>query len=166
MKRTKKLYRSARDKYLAGVCGGIAHYFNVDPVIIRLIFFIAAVMGGGGILAYLILSVVLPVKPFYTTFDAEASVVDEDPPESTSGSSNDDAEPRKARKAWSPAHVPKSNLIAGVALILVGAAFLAGNFIDSLKFSNLWPVVLIALGAIILLSSVKKSNENNHRHEL
>lgn len=57
----KKLYRSETDKKIAGVCGGLAEYLNVDPTIIRLIWALVA-LSGAGILAYLIAALVIPVR--------------------------------------------------------------------------------------------------------
>ena len=57
----KKLYRSETDKKVAGVCGGLAEYLNVDPTIIRLIWALVA-LSGAGILAYLIAALVIPVR--------------------------------------------------------------------------------------------------------
>ena len=59
----KKLYRSATDKKIAGVCGGIAAYFGVDSTIIRLIWVFAVIFAGFGLLAYLIAALVMPVEP-------------------------------------------------------------------------------------------------------
>ena len=59
----KKLYRSRKDKMIAGVCGGLAEYFGIDPVIVRLITLVFALTAGSGLLAYLILWVVVPVNP-------------------------------------------------------------------------------------------------------
>ena len=60
----KRLYRSTTDKRIAGVCGGIAEYFDIDPVIPRIIFIILFLPGGlPGFLPYLILAVVLPQAP-------------------------------------------------------------------------------------------------------
>lgn len=56
----KRLTRSTNDQMIAGVAAGIANYFNVDPTIIRLLFVIAALTGGHGLLAYLILWAVMP----------------------------------------------------------------------------------------------------------
>lgn len=63
----KKLYRSVTDKMLGGVCGGIAEYFGIDPVIIRLTFVLAVIFGGSGILAYIILWIIIPQKPYIIT---------------------------------------------------------------------------------------------------
>lgn len=56
----KRLTRSTSERMIAGVSGGLADYFNVDPTIIRLIFVITALAGGPGILVYLILWLVMP----------------------------------------------------------------------------------------------------------
>ena len=57
---TKRLTRSATDKKLAGVCGGIAEYFGVDSTIIRLVFALLVVGWGTGIAAYIVAALVLP----------------------------------------------------------------------------------------------------------
>ena len=58
----KKLYRSATDKKIAGVCGGLAKYLNVDATIIRVIGALIA-LSGAGILAYLICALIIPEEP-------------------------------------------------------------------------------------------------------
>ncbi|MBO6047037.1 MAG: PspC domain-containing protein [Erysipelotrichaceae bacterium] len=60
----KKLYRSTRDRKIAGVCGGIGEYANVDPTIIRAIFAIFAIWGGSGLLIYLALMFIMPEQPY------------------------------------------------------------------------------------------------------
>ena len=58
----KKLYRSVNDKKIAGVCGGLAKYLNIDPTVIRVIWALIAV-GGAGILAYIICALIIPEEP-------------------------------------------------------------------------------------------------------
>ena len=59
----KKLYRSRKNRWLAGICGGIAQYFELDPTIIRVLFVLLSVFAGGGILAYIILWLIIPEEP-------------------------------------------------------------------------------------------------------
>lgn len=59
----KRLYRSAREKKIAGVCGGLAEYFDVDPTIVRLITLCAILLGGMSIVLYLIAWIIMPVRP-------------------------------------------------------------------------------------------------------
>ncbi len=61
--RGKRLYRSANDKILGGVCGGIAEYLGVDPVIIRLLWVIGTLAWGTGIIAYVIAWIIIPRNP-------------------------------------------------------------------------------------------------------
>ncbi len=59
----KRLYRSRSERKIAGVCGGLAAYMGVDPVIPRLVWVVFALAAGVGILAYLICWVVIPQEP-------------------------------------------------------------------------------------------------------
>ena len=59
----KRLYKSATDKKIAGVCGGIAEYFNVDSTLIRLAWVVFCALGGSGLLAYIIAALVIPDRP-------------------------------------------------------------------------------------------------------
>ena len=56
----KKLYKSAVNRMLCGVCGGIAEYFDIDPTLVRLVWVIITLMGGAGILAYIIAAIIIP----------------------------------------------------------------------------------------------------------
>ena len=51
----RRLYRSRTDRKIAGVCGGLAQYLNVDPTVVRIIFLVLLFIGGGGLLIYLII---------------------------------------------------------------------------------------------------------------
>jgi len=59
----KRLYRSRTNKVIAGVCGGLAEYFKIDPVIPRIIFLLIALPGGISILVYFIFWIVMPKRP-------------------------------------------------------------------------------------------------------
>jgi len=59
----KQLYRSTENKMIAGVCGGIAEYFDIDPTIIRIIAVVLLLAGSAGFWIYIILWVVVPKNP-------------------------------------------------------------------------------------------------------
>jgi phage shock protein C len=63
----KRLYRSSSERMIGGVCGGLGEYFAVDPTLIRLLFVAAALLGGHGLLVYLILLVLVPPEPVVST---------------------------------------------------------------------------------------------------
>lgn len=59
----KKLYKDKSNKMLCGVCSGIAKYFSLDPTIVRLALAAFCLLGGSGILAYIICAIVIPNEP-------------------------------------------------------------------------------------------------------
>ena len=59
----KRLYRSMNNKMIAGVCGGVAEYFGLDPALVRLGWIVFCALGGSGILAYIIAAIVIPKSP-------------------------------------------------------------------------------------------------------
>ena len=61
----KQLMRSGRDKKIAGVCAGVAHYFDMDPTIVRVIWGVLAFVYGAGVVAYIILWIIAPVASDY-----------------------------------------------------------------------------------------------------
>ena len=60
---TKKLYKSVTDKKFAGVCGGLAEYFEMDSTLVRLIWILLSFIAGSGLLAYIIAAIVMPDRP-------------------------------------------------------------------------------------------------------
>lgn len=75
----RRLYRSENDRMIGGVCGGLGDYLDIDPTLVRIIFVALALMGGPGLLIYLILLIVVPNE---TTLAPKAqTVVDAEPEE-------------------------------------------------------------------------------------
>ena len=60
---TRKLYRSRTDRKLAGVCGGLAQYFNLDATLIRVLFIVLTVLGGAGLVIYVAMWIIVPKEP-------------------------------------------------------------------------------------------------------
>ena len=56
---SKRLYKSNKDKKICGVCGGIAEYFDIDPTLVRLAWAAFTILGGCGILAYIVAALVM-----------------------------------------------------------------------------------------------------------
>lgn len=147
----KKLYRSDKQKIVAGVCGGIAEYFEIDPVLIRLIWIVLIVFGGTGVLAYLIAWIVIPHR----------EVNREDPTPIT--------EP-VAETPVSKPQTPSQNmrLFWGIVLILVGLLIVANQFWWPYDFFRILvkgvfkffiPAVLIVLGIFIILQGSERSKD-------
>lgn len=56
----KRLYKSTVDKKLCGVCAGIAEYFEIDPTLVRLGWVAFTLLGGSGVIAYIVAAIVMP----------------------------------------------------------------------------------------------------------
>ena len=63
MAQTRKLYRSRTNRKLAGVCGGLAQYFNTDAALIRVLFVVLDLLGGPGLVIYLLMWILVPEEP-------------------------------------------------------------------------------------------------------
>ena len=66
----KRLMRSSRDKKIGGVCAGLADYFDLDPTIVRIVWLLAFLCGGAGLLVYIVLWIVMPLDPDYPMLPA------------------------------------------------------------------------------------------------
>ncbi len=60
---TKRLFRSKIDRVLGGVCGGLGKYFNIDPVLVRVLWAVSFFVGGVGLLGYIIAWIIIPEEP-------------------------------------------------------------------------------------------------------
>jgi len=67
----RKLMRSSTDKKIGGVCAGVANYLDLDVTLVRVLWVLAFLCGGTGLLLYVILWIVLPVEPLYVPVAAQ-----------------------------------------------------------------------------------------------
>ena len=146
----KKLYRSRQNRMIGGVCGGIAEYFNIDPVIVRIVAVAFFFMGGSALLAYIIGLIVIPNEPF----GLPAAEKQESAPVTATATS-------PAVKSSSDA-VP---LALGILLIVIGVVFLLHNIplfhpyywrVWHFVRNFFWPSLLIVFGIFIIARGWKK----------
>jgi len=173
---SKRLYRSQTDRKFAGVAGGLAEYFVMDPLLIRLAFVILFFAAGGGFLIYLVLWIVTPENPVRIQPSMNQPAQDFQP--STPGSSDFTAEssgyssesPKTETPYSASPPVPqtkernKGSLIGGLVLITLGSLFLADELIPQVNFGDLWPVILIVIGVGLLVNAVVKRNRNTNQY--
>ena len=170
---TKRLYRSLTDRKFAGVAGGIAEYFVMDPLLIRLAFVVLA-FTGGGFLIYIVMWIVTPENPF--RIQPVASQPYQNPqhpnqgsPDASTGSADfTSGTPHNESGFSTPPPVPqtkqrnKGSLIGGLVLITLGVLFLADELIPQVNFEDLWPVILIVIGAGLLINAVTKRDRHTN----
>lgn len=150
----KRLYRSRTNTMLGGVASGLAEYFSLDPLVVRIIFVLMALLGGGGVIIYLALWVFVPQDPDFTYQVFKSSTM-ENEPQFTQPGGDDQREPwrdpvRNSRQG---------NLIGGLILITIGVLFLLDRFTE-VNFGDLWPVILIVAGLAVLTGSFGKSKNS------
>lgn len=77
MEKNKRLYRSSTNKVFAGVCGGVGEFFEIDPVLVRLIWLLIVVFTGGvpGLVAYIIAVYIIPKAATVSSTTHDASIV-------------------------------------------------------------------------------------------
>jgi phage shock protein PspC (stress-responsive transcriptional regulator) len=150
------LFRSRTDRVIGGVAGGIARSLHSDPAIIRIVFAVLVIFGGGGLLLYLILWIAIPEEPFQ--FFQESTVAGEPKPADEAGTT----EPVFTPAAYPPRR-NNGALIVGLILISVGALFLIDRLLPNIHFRihDFWPVIIVVAGIALIFSSFSGSKKYN-----
>lgn len=126
----KKLYRAKDGKVIGGVCLGLARYFDVDVTIIRLLWVLAVLLGGTGLLAYLIAWIIMPPEPV-----AGDEIIVGARQEGTGGPVSD-------------------SRAAGLIIVAIGVFFLLHNLFPFVFIRHLWPLVLVAAGLVLIFGGI------------
>jgi len=158
----KKLYRSRSDRMIWGVCGGLAKYFDIDPTIIRVIAVLLIFANGLGILAYIILAIVVPLEGSKVTTSKETVQENVEEMKETAGELGREIRSTLAGEEGESEEVAKvrhrRRNFLGIILIIVGIFFLLASFnlFWWFRLSYLWPLLLVAIGVLIILSVRRK----------
>ena len=155
-----RLYRSRHDRMLAGVAGGLAEMWGADPSLVRVIWALLVIFTGGiALLVYIVMALVVPDE----AFDLEQAPV-----------AAGDAPTPEARAAALAAHEARiaarraaggdrggfpASMILGGFLIVLGGFFLAREYLPSIDFDWFWPLVLVGLGVLLVVTSMRRPNE-------
>ena len=142
MAEIKRVYRSRQNRILAGVCGGIADYFKIDPLIIRLFFVFIFFLNGAGILAYIIGWIIIPERPYDYNGEQYNEKFDEESYYENESSSFNRTNQR----------------FIGIILIIIGAFIIFSRVIPLIVWRNFWAIILIVLGISILVKGVSGSD--------
>ncbi len=145
MENVKRLYRSATEKVIGGVCGGLADYLRVDVVILRIAFVLLFLFGGSGILVYIIMWIVIPIQkePLH---DYEDLSEKKSPDATVSEKGNGNG--------------TNGSIIAGMILIFLGLLFLVDRLMPYTHILDLWPLILVAVGVLLIKPELLRSSGN------
>jgi len=170
-----RLYRSNRERVLAGIAGGLAEYFNVDPTLIRLVWVISAFVGFG-ILAYIVAWVIIPEAPTGSyRYDRYADRASSTAP--TGGAATDTSEadrPSAGPAAQDPESRPAGAFrghgfilddhefrsvgapwLLGLVLVALGGFLLIRNFVPLLHWIPFWPILIILVGILVMTGAFR-----------
>ena len=139
---TKKLYRSEKDKIVAGVASGLAEYLDLDATLIRIAFAMLIFFAGSGVLVYLMMWIIIPTRSDSNT--KSSTVVKKNTEEIKEKVQEVFGKEGKVRAA--------NENPFGYILIAVGIFFLMSNFglLSWFDFDMFWPVLLILIGIFAL----------------
>jgi len=139
----RRLYRCRHDRRLAGVAAGVAEYFDLDPSLVRLLWFVSIFFGGVTLLLYIGMAIIVPLEP--VTADTAAT------PETGDASAVPEGHRHATRDhgRWTT--------FVGLALIFFGSLALIDRYLPALDVEHLIvPAVAIGLGAFLVASAIRR----------
>ena len=152
----KRLYRSRKDRMIFGVAGGLAEYFQVDPVLVRLLWVLAVLVGGWGLPAYIIAAIIIPEEPKYERV-VQGQQQGPSNPESTAPEEEQRSRLEAVDRSGS------GQKLFGYILIATGVYLLAQRVFPWwfahlwwLSPSRIWPLILIAVGVAMIVRGISR----------
>jgi phage shock protein C len=169
----RRLYRSSHDRVLAGVAGGVAEYFDVDPSLVRILWVLSIFAGGITILLYIAMAIVVPMEPEFAP-PAGPWQPGSEAWGSAAGASGDQPAGADASGAVPATDAPSmpyhysrrrgpgnGTWFIGMILILFGAIALADELLpawaDHGRF--LWPAFILAVGVLFVVTSIRRRQQ-------
>ena len=137
----QRLYRCRHDRKIAGVAGGVAEFFDLDPTLVRLGWIASIFFGGFGLLLYIVMAIIVPNEPL-TDQEIDART--------TPGTPH--------RHAGRPRNDGFGLTFVGIALVLFGALALANTFWSEWGYggSFVWPGFILAIGVLLLAAAFRR----------
>ena len=137
-----RLYRSRRDRMLAGVAGGLAETWGADPSLVRIIWALLVILtGGAALLVYIVMAIVVP---------------EEDQVYGAAGAPVGDRPARPPRTGG----LPPAVLIGGF-LVILGGFFLIREIFPHIDLGWLWPLALVGLGAVLIVTAMSRGEHQD-----
>lgn len=139
----RSLYRCRHDRKLAGVAAGVAEYFDLDPTVVRVVWFLSIFFGGLGIFLYIAMALIVPLEPMT---DAQAAVA-------AAGSAW--AAPSAHRHRGGSGSGRLATFVGAVLILFGGVALVdaVAPAFDAWRY--LWPAFIVGLGAILVIGATR-----------
>jgi phage shock protein C len=140
----RRLYRCRHDRRIAGVAAGVAEFFDLDPTLVRVLWFFSIFFGGVTLIMYLGLWVIMPLEPL-SAADAAA--------DAAAATNAPEPEGHHHRGTGSG----RLMTFFGIALVLLGSLALLDVLLPSfVSWRYLWPIFLLAFGAVLIAGSIRR----------
>ena len=144
----RKLRRNPMNRMIGGVCSGLADFLGVDVALMRIAFVIAFLFASFGFWLYIILWIVLPENGQQSFGQSQG--------QSQSQSQGQSQSPQSESVSVSKSESKVKSIFAGAFIILIGLLFLVNNFIPINWVWKLWPLILVAIGVVMIVTARKK----------
>lgn len=180
-----RLHRSRDDRMLAGVAGGLAEMWDADPALVRIVWALLVIFTGGvALLVYVVMAIVVPEEDdawqptpppaASAPGDAGAAVPGSAPSGPPAGPSGWVTPPQTARQARAEARAARraagggryatsGGALLGGLLVLLGLFFLAREYLPHIDMNWFWPLVLVAVGVVLLVSAIGRGPNSGGR---
>jgi phage shock protein C len=147
-----RLYRSRSDSMIGGVAAGLAAYLNADPALVRIVWAILVVVtGGAALVVYIVAWIVVPEEPVGL---ADSIAATADPV--TGEVVNSAGEPVTAVTSTQSGAGGQAGVVIGIGLVVIGLWFLLRDYLPEIDWSLIWPLVLVGIGALVLVTSIRR----------
>ena len=138
----RKLRRNPMNRVIGGVCSGLADFLGVDVALMRIAFVIAFLFASFGFWLYIILWIVLPENGQQSFGQSQGQ--------------SQSQSPQSESVSVSKSESKVKSIFAGAFIILIGLLFLVNNFIPINWVWKLWPLILVAIGVVMIVTASKK----------
>jgi len=146
----RRLYRSRTDSVIGGVAAGLADYLNADPALIRIAWAILVVVtGGAALIVYIVCWIVVPEEPETLAVQPATDPV-------TGEVVTPAAAPVPAATAPDAGSGGRAGVVVGIGLVAIGVWFLLREYLPDINWGLLWPLVLVGIGALIVVTSMRR----------
>ena len=151
----RRLYRSRTDSMIGGVAAGLADYLNADPAIVRIVWAILVVVtGGAALIVYIVAWIVVPEGPAESIAPATEPMTDPVTGEVVAPT----GEPATSTASPRSGSGGQAGVVIGIGLVVVGAWFLLREYLPEIDWGLIWPLVLVGIGALVVVTSMRRSD--------
>ena len=156
----RRLTKSSNERLIFGVAGGLAEYFDVDPVLVRVVFALLVLSTGVGLVAYVVLAIVMPSQGSVAARpgDVVRENVEQMQGDVSRAGRRLEGVFRGDGGEGQSGVADRGRYLAGVVLIVVGGLLLAANFgwLGWFSWMKLWPLLVVAAGVIVVLGRARR----------